>query len=93
MADASIRETTVTPDVHGSVVRLHISDIPLGDEHTPAIRILIEAKLPDYEPPLLLSQLQRVAMKIAQDSLTPILQQLAHEIGGSRFDLNPHTKR
>ena len=89
MPNAEIRETTVTPDADGSIVRLHISDVPLEDEYTPAIRILIEAKLPDYEPPLLLGQLQREAMKIAQNALTPILEKLAKEIGGSRFDLNP----
>jgi hypothetical protein len=33
---AEIRETTVTPDAGGSIVRLHISDAPLADEHTPA---------------------------------------------------------
>jgi hypothetical protein len=59
---AEIRETTVTPDADGSIVRLHISDVPLAVEHTPAIRIMIEAKLPPYRTALL-EQYQREAIQ------------------------------
>jgi hypothetical protein len=74
-----IRETIVTPDVSGSLVQLHISDVVLDAEDA-TIRLILLAKLPPYKTPPVLAQLQRAAMKRAQDALTPILQDLAAEL-------------
>ncbi len=92
---AKIRETIVAPDdtSGAAVVRLQISDVPLEGEHTAAIRMMIEVRLPAYEPPLLLGHFQREAMKVAQEALGSILQDLAKEVGGSSMDLNPKQQK
>jgi hypothetical protein len=75
----AIRETIVTPvDNDHDVVQLHISDAPPGDESaTFVVRIL--AKRHALKVPTL-AQLQRDAMKAAQDAMMPILQGLAKEM-------------
>jgi hypothetical protein len=80
MPNVEIRETTVTPDAFGSVVRLQISDVPLADEHTAAIRMTVEVRLPVYEAPVLLAQWQREAILKAVRDLHPIGEALAQEI-------------
>jgi hypothetical protein len=73
-----LRETTITPCDGGQIVQLHISDAPPDDESATFV-VKILAKLPSYETPLLL-HVQREAISMAQDSLTPILQEMASQI-------------
>jgi hypothetical protein len=82
-----IRQTIVTPDVSGSVVQLHISDVAPDDEGA-TFRLVLLAKLPAFQTPSL-AHLQREAMKIAQDALTPLLQRLATDLKAGGQDLNP----
>jgi hypothetical protein len=83
-----IRETIVTPDANGSVVQLHISDVALGDEGG-SFRLVLRAKLPAYETPLLM-HCQREAMKKADDVLRALVQQMAAELNNHpEFSLNP----
>jgi hypothetical protein len=93
MAAAEIRETIVTPvdPIGGHVVQVQISDAPLLDEHTGEIRVLVRAKLPAFEGPLI-EQLQREAMRVAQDTLTDLLRRLAQEIQRAGHPLNPTRK-
>lgn len=87
-----IRETIVTPDDAGagSFVQLQIADAPLPAEDA-AIRLTLAVSIPGYEAPLL-AQLQRAAMRAAQDTLTGLLQQLASEIQSAGHPLNPTLK-
>jgi hypothetical protein len=45
-----IRETTVTPGTTGDIVRLRISDVPLG-EQLGSFELTILAELPTYQAP------------------------------------------
>jgi hypothetical protein len=83
-----IRETIVTPVANGQVVQLHISDVPLDDEGG-AFRLVLRAKLPSFRTPLV-RQLQREAMKIAQDKMTDLLKNLASEIQKTELSPEPH---
>lgn len=83
-----IRETIVTPDETGSVVQLHISDVA-PDAEGATFRLILLAKLPPYRSPPVLAQLQRAAMKIGQDNLTPLLQNLAAELQQSHQAIDP----
>lgn len=87
MPDPEIRETIVTPDAGGSVVQLQISDGPLQVGPS-EILIHVSAKLPAYKAPLF-AQLQREAMRRAQDALSMLLQKLASEITAAGHALNP----
>jgi hypothetical protein len=82
-----IRETTITPDADGDTIQLRISDAPLGDESA-SFQLTILATLPPLQTAAL-AQLQREAMKIAQDALTPILKNLASQLQKSGFGLEP----
>lgn len=61
-----IRETIVTPATDGDVIQLHISDVA-PDAEGATFRLVLLAKLPPLEPSLL-AQMQRAAMKKAQDA-------------------------
>lgn len=80
-----IRETIVTPAVDGNVVQLRISDVPLGDESATFV-LNIQAKLPLVQTPTL-AHLQRAAMDLAQDALTPLLQKLAAQLQQAGYEL------
>jgi hypothetical protein len=85
-----IRETIVTPTPRGDLIQLHISDVA-PDAEGATFRLVLLAKLPPLEPSLL-AQMQRSAMTMAQDALTPILQRLAQEIterAGRPLNPNP----
>jgi hypothetical protein len=92
MADIAIRRTTVTPDNDGSVVQLHISDMPPEAESAKTV-IQLSLHLPAYRPPLLLTHIQRETMIAAQETLSALLQALADEIGETRqIELRPKIK-
>ena len=82
-----IRQCIVTPGTNGEVVQLHISDAPLGDAAA-SVALHITATAPFMEAPLLL-QLQREAMKVAQETLGAMLQKTTHEITASGHSLEP----
>jgi hypothetical protein len=84
-----IRETVVSETENATVVRMHIADAPLGDENA-AFRLELTATLPRYRAPLL-AQIQRQAMKAAQDALSPLLQTLANEVNANH-PLNPEVR-
>lgn len=86
-----IRETTVTPNATGCIIQLHISDAPPDDESA-AFVLTISAKFPALQTPLL-AQLQRAAMKAAQDALTPLLIELATELKEANQPIDPSRKR
>ena len=86
-----IRETTVTPGAAADVVRLRISDAPLG-EQSGSFELTILAALPTYQAPVL-AQLQREALKLARDVLHELVQDLAKEIQqGGHMKLEPRRK-
>jgi hypothetical protein len=85
-----IRETIVTPGADSDVVQLRISDAPLDDESA-TLRLTLLAKLPASHLPLL-AQLQREAMRIAQDGMTNLLRVMATEIRKQDFPLAPMRK-
>ena len=86
-----IRETIVTPDPTGDVVQLHISDVGVADEGG-AFRLVLRTKLPPFQVAVL-AQLQREAMKIAQDTFSELLQNMANEITNAGHNLNPRARR
>ena len=83
-----IQRTTVTPTEDGSVVQLHISDAPPDDESASFV-LQLSVSLPRYKGALLFAQVQREAIRMAQDVLSHHLQELAQEIGPTEFDVNP----
>lgn len=83
MAKTEIRETTVSPDGDGSIVRLQISDAPPPYESA-TMHLQLTVRLPAYEPPLL-AHLQREAIDAAVQELRVHLQGLYQEI-----QRNPH---
>ena len=85
-----IRETIVTTEADADVVQLHISDVEPNAEGA-TFRLILLAKLRPLETPLL-AQYQREAMKVAQETLTDILQKSAKEITQAGHGLNPRPK-
>jgi hypothetical protein len=82
----AIQQTTVTPDADGQdVIVLHVSDAKLGDTSATLV-VQIAAKVRPLKTPTL-AHIQRQAMEIAQDSLTPLLTGLAREIQDSGYGL------
>lgn len=86
-----IRETIVTPAQDGDVVELHISDVAPNDEGG-AFRLVLRTKLPPFQTPVF-AQLQREAMKLAQDTFSELLQNMANEITNAGHNLNPRARR
>jgi hypothetical protein len=84
-----IRETTVTPGGASDIVLLRLSDVPL-DDASGSLQLTILAKLRPLKTPTL-AHLQRQAMTVAQDALTPILQTLAKEIQEAGHNLQPYS--
>jgi hypothetical protein len=84
-----ILETTVSETGGATVVQIFVSDRPRG-EIGASFRLDLLATLPLYLEPLF-AQIQREAMKAAQDALTPILQKLANEIS-AHHRLQPDRK-
>lgn len=82
-----IRETTVTPKGETQLVQLHISDAPPDDESAETV-LLLSVHLPNYKVPRF-GQIQREAMKAAQDHLTEILQSMARELTKAGSPLDP----
>jgi hypothetical protein len=89
-----IRETIVTPcGGDQDAIQLHIADAAPDDESlTFQLRLLV--KMRASRTPTL-AHIQRMAMKLAQDALTPILQDLAREIqeSGYGLELSPKNPR
>ena len=85
-----IRETTVTPDASGQVVRLHISDAPPLDASAQII-VQISVRLPHYDLPLM-AQVQREALVMAQHEISTLLQLLAQEFQAAGHGLRPTLK-
>jgi hypothetical protein len=79
MADAEIRQTTVTPDADGSIVRLQISDAPLQSESATML-LDMTVKLPEYTAPLLIAQFQRQALRVAMEVLRSFERRIIQEI-------------
>lgn len=88
MANAEIRETMITPDVDGTIVRLRISDVPLVDEHTAATQLVVEIKVPQYETPML-AHLQQKALDLAIQDLQELRKKLTFELQDSHY---PHPR-
>ena len=86
-----IRETIVSPGASGDAVQIHISDAARNDESATFV-LTIAAKIRPLQTPTL-AHLQREAMKIALDSLTPILSRLATELRESGYGLEVPPKR
>lgn len=82
-----IRQCIVTPGTNGDIVQLHISDAPLGDSAA-SVALHLTATVPFLETPLLL-HLQRNAMKIAQETLSALLDKSAREIAAAGHGLEP----
>jgi hypothetical protein len=78
-----IRETTITPGAHGDIVQIRISDAPLADESA-SFQLTILAKVKALQTPTV-AHLQREAMKMAQETLTELLQNLMREIQASGY--------
>lgn len=86
----TIYETTISEDAGKTVVHLHIADAPVDDTRA-SFRLQILATLPLYKEPLL-AHLQRLAMKVAQEELSPLLQRLANEIS-QHHPLEPEKRK
>jgi hypothetical protein len=81
-----IRETTVTPiDADYDAVQLRISDAA-NDEELTSVDLTIFVRIRALRTPTV-AHLQRAAMEVAQDALTPLLQDLARELKGSGYGL------
>jgi hypothetical protein len=78
MPDATIRETIVTPDENGQVVRLQISDVPPPFERATML-LQMTVRLPAYKAPLL-AHLERAALLQARDVVNRLLQEKGGEI-------------
>jgi hypothetical protein len=79
MPDVEIRETTITPDVDGSSVRLQISDVPPPYESATML-LDVTVKLPEYTAPPLMVQMQRQAIRAAMEVFRSLDQSLLQEI-------------
>jgi hypothetical protein len=91
MLDVEIRETTITPDADGSIVRLQISDVPPPYESATML-LDVTVKLPEYTAPPLLAQLQRQAIRAAMEVLRAFDQSLIQEIRKQpHIDVEPRT--
>jgi hypothetical protein len=86
----AIRETIVTPADDHDVIQLRISDAPL-DAESASLQLTILAKLRPLRTPAL-AHLQREAMAMAQDALTPILQELAKNLNEAGYGLHAPPK-
>jgi hypothetical protein len=85
-----IRATTITPELGGNVVEVHISDEVLDDGST-SLALQIVATVGNFERPLL-ARLQRAAMIQASDALKVLLQQAADDIVKSDQELDPRRR-
>ena len=82
-----IRETIISHATSGDEVQLHISDSAMDDGNA-TLRMTIVAKVPPARTPALAHH-QRAAMKVAQDALTPILQDLVRDLKDAGLPLDP----
>jgi hypothetical protein len=87
-----IQQTIVTPGADGQdVIQLHISDAKLGDESATLV-VQILAKVRPLKMPAL-AHIQRQAMEIVQDALSPLLTDLARELQEAGYELRPTSKK
>ncbi|MBN8832727.1 MAG: hypothetical protein J0G94_19420 [Sphingomonadales bacterium] len=74
-----VQRTIVSPTDNGTAVSLFVSDKRPGDE-TASFALQIDVQLPEYPKAALLEQVQRDAMKAAQDRLSELLRELMQKI-------------
>lgn len=77
--EVEIQRTVVTSTDNGTAVSLFVSDKRPGDE-TALFALQIDVQLPEYQRAALLEQVQRDAMKTAQDRLSELLRELMQKI-------------
>jgi hypothetical protein len=87
-----IRETTISPDGKGTVVRISISDKPPPFESATML-LQMTVRLPEYETPLL-AHVQREAVTEADRVLRDLYRNLGEEIGKNQphLDLRPRER-
>lgn len=86
----AIHRTTVTAGKDGDVVQLHISDAPPGDASASFV-LQVTVQIASLQSPLL-AQVQREAMKQAEDVLQKLSQEAAKDIRWTELDLEPIKK-